>query len=233
MEIDRVKILRLYPKELNLYGDGGNLLCLIKRLEWRGIKSEIIEIEIGESIPDFDIMLIGGGQDREMNIISNDVRRKGEMLSYAIECGRVILAVCAGFQLLGEHYETADGGYIKLSGALPFHTVGGRKRKIGNIVIASPFGCIAGFENHSGKTYLPPSLSPLGNVISGFGNNGEGGEGLLYKNTFATYMHGAVLPKNPALADELIKRALKTDELKPLDDEAENRCHDCLIKRYS
>lgn len=233
MEIEKLKILRLYPKELNLYGDGGNLICLIKRLEKRGIKSEVVNIEAGEGIPDFDIMLIGGGQDREMNIISLDVRRKSEMLSYAIENERVILAVCAGFQLLGEYYQTADGGFVKLSGALPFHTVAGDKRQIGNIITASPFGKLAGFENHSGKTILPPSLPPLGNVIKGFGNNGDGGEGLLYKNTFATYMHGPVLPKNPALADELIKRALRTNELKPIDDELENKCHSYLIKRFS
>lgn len=217
---------------MNLYADTGNLLCLKYRMEKRGIKSEIIPVKTGEKIPDFDILFIGGGQDKEMKIIACDLKRKAEMLSYCVHGGKVILAICGGFQLLGEYYKT-ENETLRLSGALPFFTVAGRKRLIGNFVFETPFGKVAGFENHSGKTYLRRSLTPLGRVITGYGNNGEdGGEGLLYKNTFCTYAHGPVLPKNPALADELIRRALKTDALFPLDDEIENRCREQLLLKY-
>ena len=230
----RVRIASLYPEELNLYGDRGNLLCLYYRLIKRGYSAEIQSINIGDRLGDFDILVIGGGQDREMNLIKNDLKRKSEMLSYSINCGKTVFAVCAGFQLLGNYYINQKGETMKLSSALDFYTVASDRRMIGNIVFQTPLGKVAGFENHSGKTYLAKQLSPLGSVISGWGNNGEdGSEGLLYKNTFATYAHGAVLPKNPALADEIIKRALGADELEPLDDELENRCHEQLIHIFS
>ncbi len=229
-----MRIVHLYPKELNLYGDSGNLLCLKRRLDLRSIKYEIREIGIGDSIPDFDIMLIGGGQDREMRLILKDLRKKSEMLSYAIHMNKVIFAVCGGYQLLGEYYETADKSIMKMTGALPFYTKSGKSRMIGNTVFETPFGKITGFENHSGRTFLGASLTPLGTVVSGFGNNGiDKTEGVLFSNTFGTYAHGPVLPKNPRLADELIKRAISCDELMPLDDETENRCHDSLIRKFS
>lgn len=228
-----VKIVQLYPKELNLYGDSGNAICLLKRLRDRGYSAELIEVGINESIPDFDIMLIGGGQDKEMRVIENDLRRKSEMLSYSVRNSKVILAICGGFQLLGEYYKAPNSKAIRLSSALDFYTVGDSQRHIGNIVYQTEFGKIVGFENHSGLTYLGKGLKPLGKVISGFGNNGNGEEGLLYKNTFGTYAHGPVLPKNPALADELIKRALNLNELAPIDDSIDISCHNVLIKRFS
>ena len=225
-----VKIAHLYPKELNLYGDIGNVICLYYRLKKRGYSVEIENVEIGDKLGSFDILVIGGGQDKEMNIVSTDLKRKSEMLSYCVNRGKTVFAVCAGFQLLGKYYINQQGDEMKLSSALDFYTVAGKKRMIGNMVFETPFGKIVGFENHSGKTYLSDSLKPLGRIISGFGNNGEdGGEGLIFKNTIATYAHGAVLPKNPALADEIIKRALCCDELPELDDEIENRCHNSLL----
>jgi len=229
-----VKIAHLYPNELNLYGDIGNVICLYYRLMQRGINAEIYNINIGDKIIDFDILVIGGGQDREMNIIKNDLRKKSEMLTYCIHCGKTVFAVCAGFQLLGKYYINQKGERLNLSSALDFYTASSQRRMIGNTVYQTPFGKVVGFENHSGKTYLSPQLKPLGRVISGYGNNSEdGGEGLLFKNTFATYAHGALLPKNPALADEIIKRALGTDELASLDDTEENRCHKQLIDLFS
>ena len=229
-----VRIVHLYPNELNLYGDMGNIICLYYRLTKRGFNARIDKVNMGDRLNDFDILVIGGGQDREMKIIANDLKRKSDMLSYGIECNKAVFAVCAGFQLLGKSYISQNGEELKLSGALDFYTRASNKRMIGNVVFNSPFGKIAGFENHSGKTYLSSHLSPLGKVISGYGNNGEdGGEGVIYKNTFATYAHGAVLPKNPALADEIIKRALNRRELPALCDEEENRCHEQLINRFS
>ena len=211
----------------------GNVLCLCYRLKKRGYSVQVDEVNIGDKLGEFDILLIGGGQDREMNIIKNDLKRKSKMLSYCVESGKTVFAVCAGFQLLGEYYLNQKGNKLILSGALPFYTLASEKRIIGNIVFETPFGRVAGFENHSGKTFLSDKLSPLGRVISGNGNNGgDGGEGILYKNTFGTYAHGAVLPKNPALADEIIKRALNISELAPLDDEIENLCHGQLVSRF-
>ena len=229
-----VKIVHLYPEEMNLYGDKGNVICMKKRLEARNYKVDVINVGIGERIPDFDIMFIGGGQDKEMSIVRRDVRRKAEELTYYIHSGKTILAICGGYQLLGEYYKTSSSQVIELSGALPFFTEGAKQRMIGNIVFESPFGKVVGFENHSGKTYVANELRPLGRVISGYGNNGEdGSEGVLYKNTFGTYAHGAVLPKNPLLADEIIKRALQTNELSKLDDELENLCHNSLVSRFT
>ena len=175
-----VKIVHLYPEEMNLYGDKGNVICLKKRLEARNYKVDVINVGMGERIPDFDILFIGGGQDKEMSIVRRDVRRKAEELSYYIHLGKTVLAICGGYQLLGEYYKTASSKVIELSGALPFFTEGAKQRMIGNVVFESPFGKIVGFENHSGKTYIANELCPLGRVISGFGNNGEDGtEGVL------------------------------------------------------
>ena len=233
MAVNKIKIVHLYPDELNLYGDSGNVLCLYQRLRKRHFGAEILPVGIGEKIPEFDILFIGGGQDKEMKIIAPDLRRKSDMLSYCIKSGKTLLAICGGYQILGEYYKTYDGSVMKLSGALPFCTVGGKERMIGNFVFETPFGSVAGFENHSGKTYLDKSLSPLGRIISGFGNNGsDGGEGLLYKNTFCTYAHGPVLPKNPVLADEIIRRATGINNLEAIDDAIENACHDQLVKRF-
>ena len=229
-----VKILHLYPEEMNLYGDGGNIICLKKRLEARNYKVDVIGIGVGERITDFDIMFIGGGQDREMKIIAKDVRRKSDELSYYINSGKTLLAICGGYQILGEYYKTASSQTVELTGALPFFTESTKQRMIGNVVINSPFGKIVGFENHSGKTYLGGELQPLGKVLTGYGNNGEDKtEGVLFKNTFGTYAHGPVLPKNPLLADEIIKRALRVNELRKIDDELEQKCHNLLLSRFT
>lgn len=229
-----VKILHLYPEEMNLYGDGGNIICLKKRLEARNYKVDVIGIGVGERITNFDIMFIGGGQDREMKIIAKDVRRKSDELSYYINSGKTLLAICGGYQILGEYYKTASSQTVELTGALPFFTESTKQRMIGNVVINSPFGKIVGFENHSGKTYLGGELQPLGKVLTGYGNNGEDKtEGVLFKNTFGTYAHGPVLPKNPLLADEIIKRALRVNELRKIDDELEQKCHNLLLSRFT
>jgi hypothetical protein len=230
--VKNIKITHLYPNELNLYGDSGNVLCLYNRLVWRGYNVTVEHIGVGDKLGDSDIVFIGGGQDREMKIIERDARRKSDSLAYLIEQGRVVLAICGGYQLLGDCYKTSDNEIIKLMGILPFYTVGSNERMIGNFVYQTDFGKVVGFENHSGKTYLSQSLTPLGKIITGFGNNGDDGyEGVIYKNTFGTYAHGPVLPKNPAFADEIISRAVKED-LQPIDDTLENICHNQLIARF-
>lgn len=229
-----LKIVHLYPRELNLYGDAGNIICLSKRLKKRNIKYEVVNVGINDKIPDFDFMFIGGGQDREMSIIQKDIKRKAQALSFYVNIGKAILAICGGYQILGEYYKTKENSIMELSSALPFFTEGSNKRMIGNVVINTDFGRIVGFENHSGKTYLASELKPFGKIITGYGNNGiDKTEGVNYKNTFGTYLHGPILPKNPAFADELIKRMLKVDELKKIDDDIENICHNQLISRYT
>lgn len=229
----KIKITHLYPNELNLYGDSGNVLCLYNRLVWRGCHVEVNSVGIGDKLNDFDILFIGGGQDKEMQIIRKDLRKKAEMLHYSIHCGKTVLAICGGYQILGDYYRTFDGNEMKLTGALPFYTIADKDRMIGNFVFETKFGKVVGFENHSGKTYLSKALTPLGQIVTGFGNNGEDrGEGLHFKNTFCTYAHGPVLPKNPVFADEIIKSALGEIDLMSIDDSLENLCHNQLISRF-
>jgi len=236
-----ITICHLYPELLNLYGDRGNIITLVRRCEWRGLPVKVREVTIGDSI-DFsvmDILFLGGGSDREQNIITGDLERRAAELNRAIDLGLVTLAICGGYQLLGQFYRTLDGQEIPGLGLIDFHTVAGPRRLVGNIAIEIRLGdklfAAVGFENHSGQTFIG-KLPSLGRVLRGFGNNGaDGGEGLRYKNVFGTYLHGPLLPKNPELADHLIGLALKrqgiNDELKPLDDAFELRANAAMLKR--
>lgn len=209
-----LKIAHLYPDLLNLYGDSGNILCLQKRCEWRGIDCRTEALIAGRdfSFDDFDLIFIGGGQDREQSLVLSDLDiKKRDSLNNAVHSGCVVLAVCGGYQLLGKSYETALGEPLEFTGILDFYTVSGSKRLIGNYEFKTEEKLrIIGFENHSGRTRLGKGVRPLGKVIKGFGNNAaDRTEGARYKNTFCTYCHGPMLPKNPDFADMLIKRALQ------------------------
>ena len=238
-----LRIAHLYADEMNIYGDRGNILTLQKRAQWRGIPVEIRAIGQGPA-PDLsgiDLIFWGGGQDRDQELVFADAaRHKVDAIRSAIGDGAVVLAVCGGYQLLGEYYVTAEGKKLPGLGLVDLHTVPGPKRNIGNIVIeTSGLGLepptLVGFENHSGKTYLGPGLTPLGRVIRGAGNNGEdGAEGVAQGNVFGTYLHGSLLPKNPHFADLLIARALRRQgaaELEPLDDSAELSAHRAVAER--
>lgn len=243
----QLNICHLYPDLLNLYGDRGNILALTKRSEWRGISVKVTNISLGDRFApeDYDIVFLGGGQDYEQEIIQDDVlHNKGNEIKNAIKNNNVFLCICGGYQLLGNYYKTWDGKELEYLGALNLWTIGGEKRMIGNIVFECDIlksdtcdGKIIGFENHSGRTYLGPEISPLGKVIKGYGNNSEDGyEGAIYKNTFCSYSHGSILPKNPALTDHLITLALKQKykdfvALQPLDNKFENLAHDTMIRR--
>lgn len=228
-----IRLVHLYSKEMNLYADSGNVRCLEYRMKQRGFDVCTSSCNVGDKLPCFDILVIGGGQDNEMEILKNDAKRKSKQIADAIESGAVILAICGGYQLLGKYYQCKDNK-LSMMGILPFYTVSSNKRMVGNIVFSTSFGKIVGFENHSGKTYLESSLSPLGKVITGYGNNGEDSrEGLRYKNLFCTYAHGPVLPKNPSFADEIIKLATNKTSLEPIDDAIENKTHIQLIKRFT
>lgn len=226
----KLNIAHLYPDLLNLYGDSGNVLCLQKRMEWRGIECRVTELNSKRDFifDNYDIIFIGGGQDFEQSLVLSDLNGvKINSLYDAICSDAVVLAVCGGYQLLGKYYETHSGEKMNFTGILDFYTVGRGKRLIGNYEFKTREKLrIIGFENHSGRTYLGESLSPLGRIIKGCGNNGKDKtEGARYKNTFCTYCHGPILPKNPDFADMLIEKALSRKygetHLEPLDSSVE------------
>ena len=221
-----LNICHLYPDILNLYGDRGNILCMRKRLAWRGIDVNVDEVSIGQKLEasKYDLLFIGGGQDFEQEVLLPDLRG----------------AKTGGYQMLGQYYKTWDGVQCDFTGALDLYTVGSKQRMIGNYMFTcDELGCtVVGFENHSGKTYLGDGVKPIGKVLAGYGNNGEDGfEGARYKNVFATYSHGCLLPKNPQIADFVLKTALERKygalELKPLDNALETAAHDYMQKRLS
>lgn len=237
-----LKICHLYPDVLNLYGDGGNVICMRQRLQWRGIDAVVDRCCIGDSLraADYDIFFIGGGQDFEQEVLLQDLGGgKAEEIKAAVRDGKTFLAICGGYQMLGNYYRTWDGVQCDFIGAIDVETIGQKERMIGNYV----FTCdelegqtVVGFENHSGRTYLGSGVRPIGRVLAGNGNNGEDHmEGARVNNLFATYSHGCLLPKNPALADYILKTALEakfgTVSLAPLDDSLENSAHDYMVKR--
>jgi len=243
----------LYGDLMNIYGDTGNIIALKKRAEWRAIKVEVKNISIGNRIPtskvgtQIDLFFFGGGQDQQQNLVAADLVKsgKGKIIKQEVERGVPLLSVCGGYQLLGDYYQPHRGPKLPGIGLFPAYTVASFDRMIGNIVIQSQFGKLVGFENHSGKTYLKKGLPagrqgalPFGMVIKGYGNNGsDKTEGCIYKNAIGCYMHGSLLPKNPQLADWLLKRALevkygKPMELDSIDDSLESQAHIAAIQKF-
>lgn len=242
----KLKICHLYPELLNLYGDRGNILCLSRRLEWRGIGCSVESVRVGDRLDPgaFDLIFIGGGQDFDQEVLLEDLRiKKGKQIREALEDGKTFLCICGGYQMMGHYYETAEGNRCEFLGAIDFYTVGGEKRMIGNYAFSmedadgnGSRSTVVGFENHSGRTWLGSGVQPLGKVLRGYGNNGKDGtEGARYKNAFCTYSHGPVLPKNPAFADLLLETALRRKygscDLKPLADQSERQAHETMKVR--
>ena len=232
----RVVVGHLYPDYLNIYADRGNMAVLERRAAWRGIDFEYRTIGMGEPVSpgEHDLYYIGGGQDREQALVANDLEQKGHALVEAVANGAAFLAVCGGYQLLGQYYRDRSGAELPGIGLLPHHTVAGERRMIGDVLLECELESgerrtLAGFENHAGRTYLDEGGVPLGRVVAGFGNNGEDGfEGARVEGAVGTYLHGPLLPRNPWLADWLLARALarklgEAPKLKPLPDEFESR----------
>ncbi len=234
----------LYGDVMSAYGDWGNVLCLARRCQWRGIKVELEELGLGEPVdPEaIDVFFIGGGADSHQRLIADDLEKvKGPGICAAIEAGAAALAVCAGYQLFGRSYRPLRGDELPGLGlfdawtvhrgaqlGISVETISEAKaiRRVGNLVVEWEGQTLVGFENHGGRTYLHPGARPLGRVLLGHGNNGEDGfEGAVYKNAVGTYLHGPCLPKNPQLADRLIEGALARRygpiELPTLEDELE------------
>lgn len=239
-----LNICHLYPDILNLYGDRGNLIAMSYRLKMRGIDVTIEECSIGQplNIEKHDLFFIGGGQDFEQEILLRDLHGdKVKNIRTAIEEDKVFLAICGGYQLLGEYYQTWDGKQMDFIGAIPLHTIGTQTRMIGNYMFRtapeSSGAMVVGFENHSGRTFLGEGIKPLGTVMEGYGNNGEDRtEGVRYHNVFGTYSHGSLLPKNPILCDFILQTALYRKyhteiTLEPLSDKLEQNAHDYMQKR--
>lgn len=237
-----LKIGHLYPTLMSVAADRGNLFSIEKRCQWRGITVEVDPIYVKQT-PDFtryDLILIHGAADREMEIASKDIQEKASSLREAADAGVVFLSVCAGFQLLGHYYKPFQGPELKGASVLDLHTDGGGTRFMTHMALECEFPetgkkILVGYENHSGRTFLGPKAMPIGKVLAGWGNNGkDGGEGAVYNNVFGTYTHGPVLPKNPWLTDLLIQRALERRygkfDLLPLDDTTENLAHDAALK---
>ena len=235
-----LNICHLYPDLLNVYGDVGNILILKNRAEKRGIKVNIINTSLNDDFDkdNMDIVFFGGGQDYEQSIVSADLmKNKKDSISKYIEEGKVFIAICGGYQLLGNYYRAPNGEKLPGLGILDIYTEGGQNRFIGDTVIYNEnFNeTYVGFENHSGRTYIN-NLSPLGKCLKGYGNNGEDGyEGCIYKNTFCTYFHGSLLSKNPELADRILKLSLDMKygdvTLEPLDDTFELAAKETIKKR--
>lgn len=205
-----ITILQLYPRDMNIYGDNGNLQVLARRLEWYGYEPVIISYDVGDTLPEQpDIIIGGGGQDSGQLKIQTDLIEIGPTLKQWVQDGVPTLVVCGLYQLFGHFFRTLDGVTIPGVGIFDVETVGTHERLIGNIVTDSDtFGQIVGYENHSGQTFLGTSAVPLASVVQGAGNNaGDGHEGVRFKNAIGTYLHGSLLPKNPAVADFLIRTA--------------------------
>ena len=232
-------VAHLFPELLNLYGDSGNILCLRRRCEWRGIRCEVREVHPGDT-PSFsgvDLAFIGGGSDREQRIVCDKLLAVGDEVRAFVEDGGVLMAVCGGYQLLGESYLMGEERVAGL-GLVDLWTDHGEPRLIGNVVVESPVSPqpIVGYENHAGRTHLGPSATPLGRVVYGHGNDGASGEeGVLYKNVLGTYVHGPLLPKNPGVADWALSRALERrcgdGALEPLDDAVELAANRVMYER--
>jgi len=222
-----------------MYGDVGNIKILKRRAEKRDIQVHVHNHALGDRFDEneYDIIMLGGGQDFEMHVVLDDLKdRKREKLQAYIENEGVFLAIGSGYQMLGDTFVTADEKEVSGLSLLPIITKPSEDRFVGNIITeVNGIRCV-GFENHTGKTYIE-NILPLGNVVFGFGNNGEdGGEGLMYKNTFCTFMHGPFLSKNPEIADFILLKALRKkyniEELTELDDTYEICAKEHITRKF-
>lgn len=236
----KISVGHLYPKQLNLYGDMGNIISLKMRTKWRGIEFDYNEINPGDKIPPCDLYFIGGGQDKEQTEVAKYLYEQKDFLIEKRNEGAVFLGICGGYQLFGHYYQPFEGEKLLGTSLIDAYTVAGKKRFIGNVTACTAFlkpSTLVGFENHSGLTYIQGNTKPLAILTVGNGNNGQDNtEGARFKNVFGTYLHGSLLPKNPNLADYLITLALEARykdsiELTPLDDKLEYIAHRAVVEK--
>jgi len=234
----------LFPDYLNIYADRGNIAVLARRAAWRGHELEVRPLGAGGALSqgEHDLYYIGGGQDREQELIAPALAALGDGLRASVAKGAALLAVCGGYQLLGRSYRDQSGEELPGVGLLPLHTVAGERRMIGDVLLECELEpgrrrTLAGFENHAGRTYLDEGAEPLGRVLAGFGNDGASGyEGCRVGRAIGTYLHGPLLPRNSWLADWLLAQAIahRTGEapaLEPLEDDLEAEAHEVSAAR--
>jgi CobQ-like glutamine amidotransferase family enzyme len=234
----KIVVGHLFPDYLNIYADRGNMAVLERRAAWRGYELEVRALGPGDEVRpgEHDLYYVGGGQDREQELIAPALAAMGEALRAAVAGGAAVLAVCGGYQLLGRFYRDQSGDELPGAGLLPLYTVAGERRMIGDVLLECELEpgrprSLAGFENHAGRTYLDEGAQPLGRVLAGFGNDGESGyEGCRAGRVLGTYLHGPLFPRNPWLADWLLAQALahRTGDVpvfEPLPDELEAEAH--------
>ncbi|TML55366.1 MAG: glutamine amidotransferase [Actinobacteria bacterium] len=234
----------LFPDYLNIYADRGNIAVLARRAAWRGHELEVRPLGAGGALSqgEHDLFYIGGGQDREQELIAPALAALGDGLRASVAKGAALLAVCGGYQLLGRSYRDQSGEELPGVGLLPLHTVAGERRMIGDVLLECELEpgrrrTLAGFENHAGRTYLDEGAEPLGRVLAGFGNDGASGyEGCRVGRAIGTYLHGPLLPRNSWLADWLLAQAIahRTGEapaLEPLEDDLEAEAHEVSAAR--
>ena len=233
-----MKIVQLYPKDMNIYGDWGNVLALSRRAQKHGITTEIVDYNPGDVFPeDADVLIGGGGQDSGQGVIQEDLHAIAPTLRQMAEDGMPMLVICGLYQLFGHRFTTAEGQVLEGIGIFDLETVGGAKRLIGNIVTESEeFGLIVGYENHSGLTTLGPQTRPLGHVLTGEGNNREtDDEGARCHHVIGSYLHGSLLPKNPRITDFLIRCAAERKHgfftPAPIDDALVERAREVALSR--
>jgi CobQ-like glutamine amidotransferase family enzyme len=226
----KIRVGHLYPSYLNIYADRGNIAVLAERARARGHELEVVSIDLSDDTPtDIDLFYVGGGQDREQELVAPNLAERAEPIREAVDGGAAFLAVCGGYQLLGRFYRDLRGVELPGMGLLPLHTVAGERRMIGDVLLDCDWAgeALAGFENHAGRTILDEGAEPLGRVVAGFGNDGASGfEGCRAGRVYATYLHGPLLPRNPWFADRLLADALAhrtraAVELAPLEDALE------------
>jgi CobQ-like glutamine amidotransferase family enzyme len=240
----KIVVGHLYPDYLNIYADRGNIAVLERRAAWRGHELDVRPISLHEQVRprEYDLLYVGGGQDREQALVAPDLAAKAEGVLEAVADGAALLAVCGGYQLLGRSYRDFHGLDLPGIGLFPLETVAGNTRMIGDVLLECELEpgvrkTLAGFENHAGRTRLDPGAQPLGRVVAGFGNDGVSGwEGCRVGRAVGTYLHGPLLPRNPWFADWLLAQALahrlgEPPELEPLEDELESQAHVVSARR--
>jgi lipid II isoglutaminyl synthase (glutamine-hydrolysing) len=243
----------LYPDIMSTYGDRGNVATLQRRCEWRGIAVELRELRLGDRAePDeLDLIVIGSGGESQQRLIAEDLHEvKGPGIREAVRQGAAALAVGGGFELFGRFSRSGEGSELPGVGLFDAWTIGHRAilsdqydsltearadRALGDLVVRWHDRLLVGFENHNGGTHLGPTATPLGQVVSGVGNNGDGSEGVQLGNAVGTHLRGPCLPRNPALADFLISAALRRRhgdvDLPPLADDVELAARDVAMRR--
>jgi CobQ-like glutamine amidotransferase family enzyme len=247
-----VRIVHLFPDLLSVYGDAGNVRALVVRAEARQITvTRATVLADDDVLPSGDLFVIGGGQDRDQMRVAGRLRRLGAALEREVGDGAALLAICGGYQSLGTSYRSVDGSVMAGPGLLDVATVGAPGRLVGPVVarledpaLRSVRDTIVGFENHSGRTELGDESAPLARIEVGHGNNDhDGTEGVLEATgvrglaglRIGTYLHGPFLPRNPHIADALLRAALARTgqpvELAAIDDAAEWRAHDAHLAR--